>query len=132
MRRAWADDPLLFQLDFETSGLSIMENHIVEIGLLNDLSSAVFSTVVCPPLLIEGPTVHGISNDELQAGPVFGQAFQRMLDFVTGSCESLLEDNFDSSDDEVAQPILKNSGVQVVICAHNGTAMMDADAFNDI
>ena len=127
-RQACTDDPLVFMLDFETSGLSIMEHHIVEIGLLNDLSSAVFSTVVCPPVLIEGPAVHGISNDELLAGPMFGEAIQRMLSFVEGSCESLLEDNFDSSDDEAAQPILKDGRVQAVICAQNGAAMTDDDA----
>ena len=84
--------------------------------------------MVCSPVLIERPAVHGISNDELLAGPTFGEAIQRMLSFVEGSCESLLEDNFDSSDDEVAQPVLKEKPVQVIICSHNGAIMTHDDA----
>ena len=62
------NDPLLFFLDLETTGLNVLKNHIVELALLNDLSSAVYSTVVCPPVFAEGPTVHGIPDDELCEG----------------------------------------------------------------
>ena len=53
--------------DFETSGLDLAGNNIVEIGLLDD-SGARFQTVVCPPVFVDGPAVHGISNEELAEG----------------------------------------------------------------
>ena len=43
------DDAIVVYLDFETTGLDVMEHNIVEIGLVEHSSSAVFSTVVCPP-----------------------------------------------------------------------------------
>jgi hypothetical protein len=49
-------DPLLFFLDFETSGLDILTDHIVEIGVLCEHSEC-FSTVICPPVFKDGPAV---------------------------------------------------------------------------
>ena len=44
------DDAIVVYLDFETTGLDVMEHNIVEINLVEHSNSAVFSTVVCPPL----------------------------------------------------------------------------------
>ena len=57
---ASADDFLVFYLDFETSGLNVLEHHIVEIGVLCE-NLACFSTVVCPQVMSEEVAVHGIS-----------------------------------------------------------------------
>ena len=51
------DDYLLFYLDFETSGLDIIEHHIVEIGMLCE-NLECFQTVVCPLVFPEEVQVH--------------------------------------------------------------------------
>ena len=61
------NNAIVAYLDFETTGLDVMEHNIVEIGIVEHSSSAVFSTVVCPPKF-ETNTVHGISDDELREG----------------------------------------------------------------
>ena len=68
------EDPLLFYLDFETSGLNVLQDHIVEIGVLCEHSEC-FSTVVCPPVFGDGPNVHSILDEELREGPSFAEAF---------------------------------------------------------
>ena len=80
----------VFYLDFETSGLDVLTESIVEIGLLDESSNAVFSTVVRPPALPgDEPTVHGISSEELAEGPTFAEAFERLLRLaLNGSCAS--------------------------------------------
>lgn len=47
-------------LDLETSGLSVLTDHIVEIGVVDEYG-ATFSTVVRPPIMPAGPAVHGIA-----------------------------------------------------------------------
>ena len=44
-------DARVFYLDFETTGLDVLSESIVEIGLLDGLGNAVFSIVVRPPVL---------------------------------------------------------------------------------
>ena len=63
-------EPVLIYLDFETSGLSVTGDFIVEVGLLEHANHAVFSSVVCPPVFGEGPNVHGIEESELKEGCV--------------------------------------------------------------
>ena len=112
------DDYLLFYLDFETSGLDIIEHHIVEIGMLCE-NLECFQTVVCPPVFPEEVQVHGITNDELKQGPQFVDAYQRMCRFCENLAEMALADD-ESSDDEVAAATLRESPPRVLICAHNG------------
>ena len=61
---------VLFYLDYETTGLDVVNDHVVEVGVVTE-SGACFSTVVCPPVLAQGPAVHGIPNAELIEGPSF-------------------------------------------------------------
>ena len=61
-------EPVLIYLDFETSGLSVTGDFIVEVGLLDHANHAVFSSVVCPSVFGEGPNVHGIEDSELKEG----------------------------------------------------------------
>ena len=73
--------PIVLYIDFETSGLDVPSDHIVEIGLLSEQGQC-FSTVVRPPGLKPGPHIHGIDNEELSQRRWFWEAFTRMLDFV--------------------------------------------------
>ena len=84
-------------------------NNIVEIGLLDD-DGARFQTVVCPPVFVEGPAVHGIPNEELAQGPDFAEAFARMRAFI----EYLLDMAVDASGQRLLErPV-------ALIAAHNG------------
>ncbi len=117
---ATVDDYLLFYLDFETSGLDIIEHYIVEIGVLCE-SAACFQTVVCPPVFAEAVQVRGIPNEELKQRPTFVEAFLRMFRFCENLAEMALADD-DSSDDEVTTASLRGTPPRVLICAHNGRA----------
>ena len=64
------EDPLLFYLDFETTGFDVLRDHIVEIGVLCK-TYEYFSTMLCPPIFGDGPNVHDIEKDELREGPTF-------------------------------------------------------------
>ena len=66
------DDAIVVFLDFETTRLDVMAYNIVEIGLVEHASNAVFSTVVCPPKF-EANAVHGINDDELETVQNFHQ-----------------------------------------------------------
>lgn len=111
-------DALVLYLDFETSGLDIFEDHIVEVGLLC-ASGECFSTVCCPPIMTPGPHVHGIPDEELVLGPSFPQAFKRMTEFVDALLLISVQSD-DSSDDEVPPLCFKDSPPEVVLVAHNG------------
>ena len=112
----------VFYLDFETSGLDVLTESIVEIGLLDESSNAVFSTVVRPPALPGGePTVHGISSEELAEGPTFAEAFERLLRFAQSVVEMSLEEDSDSSCGEiVTTQALKENPPAIIVAAHNG------------
>ena len=109
-------DALVVYLDFETSGLDIFTDHIVEAGLLSETGEC-FATVCCPPVLTPGPHVHGISDEELAVGPTFIQMIQRMIDFLNGLLLTSVPLD-DSSDDEISQ--LRFSDPELVLVAHNG------------
>ena len=85
-RKTIVKDPLLFYLDFETTGLDVLHDHIVEIGVLCEHSEC-FSTVVRPLKFGDGPNVHGIEDEELREGPSFSEAFWRLYRF----CENIAE-----------------------------------------
>ena len=112
----------VFYLDFETTGLDVISDSIVEIGLLDETGSAVFSTVVRPPVLPSGePTVHGIAPEELADGPTFAVAFTRLVRFVQNVVEMVLVDGSDSSVGEADDvPALRENPPAVLIAAHNG------------
>ena len=98
-------------------------DHIVEIGVLEHATQAVYSTVVCPPVFSSGDVepVHGISDEELKQGPDFKSAFRRMTSFLENIIVMAVQDMSDSSDDDFgAQPALKEQPPQIVIVAHNG------------
>ena len=111
-------DVVFFFLDFETSGLDIFADHIVEFGLLCS-SGECFATVCCPPTMTPGPHVHGIENDELAKGPCFEEAFTRMVQFVEWRLMLSMESD-DSSEDEIPATRFKDERPSPVMVAHNG------------
>ena len=115
-------DARVFFLDFETTGLDVLSESIVEIGLLDGLGNAVFSTVVRPPVLPgDEPAVHGIGPAELMAGPTFAEACRRLLRFVENIVEMALAEDSDSSACEGSyMPALREKPPAVVLVAHNG------------
>ena len=99
----------------------MLTEYIVEIGLLDNGSGAVFNTVVRPPRMPgDDPTVHGISPEELRHGPDFAEAFRRMVQFLTSSVEMALAEATDSSGEELAAPALPEQPPGILIAAHNG------------
>ena len=100
----------------------MLTESIVEIGLLDESSNAVFSTVVRPPALPgDEPTVHGISSEELAEGPTFAEAFERLLRFAQSVVEMSLEEDSDSSCGEiVTTQALKEHPPAIIVAAHNG------------
>ena len=114
---------MLFYIDFETSGLDVLTDNIVEIGLLRHSDGASFQTVVRPPVLpSEGPTVHGISPAELCAGPGFREGFTRMVQFIEACTSMALEQADGDSSDEERCDVAALACVQPrpVLVAHNG------------
>ena len=115
-------DAKLFYLDFETTGLNVLTESIVEIGLLDESGNAIFSTVVRPPVLSGDETpVHGISSEELADGPTFAEAFERLVRFAQSVVEMSLEEDSDSSCGEiVTTQALKDNLPTISVAAHNG------------
>ena len=109
---------LVLYIDFETSGLDVMTDHIVEIGLLSE-GGQCFSTVIRPPDLKPGPHVHGIDNEELCQGPCFHQAFARMIDFVQ-HLQLVNVETSESSEDELKGTCFKQPDPEILLVAHNG------------
>ena len=106
-------------LDLETSGLSILTDNIVEIGVVDEYG-ATFSTVVRPPILPAGPTVHGIDESELRQGPTLACAFERLARFLDNLAENVVSDGESSADELMALPSLKSELPSVALVAHNG------------
>ena len=58
-------DFCIFWLDFETSGLDVLWDEILEVALTEDASKAQFATTVRPIHVPDGPPgIHGIEKDE--------------------------------------------------------------------
>ena len=111
-------DTLVLYIDFETSGLDVLSDHIVEIGVLSEQGQC-FSTVVRPPVLKPGPHVHGIDNEELSQGPCFREAFTRMVEFVQ-NLQMIAMETGESSDDELPTARFKQPASEIMLVAHNG------------
>ena len=93
-------DFCIFWLDFETSGLDVLHDEILEVALTDDRSNAQFATTVRPIHVPDGPPgVHGIEKYELLTSPPFHDVFPRMLSFLNSIVENSLEES-DSSDED--------------------------------
>jgi DNA polymerase III epsilon subunit-like protein len=121
VQSAPTENILVTFLDLETTGLSLADDRIVEIGALALLSGAAFSTVVKPVgAQSSAASVHGIEDSELEQGPLFTEAFERLVHFLDTLSETAMASDGESSADEL-QP-LKVRAEPPVIClaAHNG------------
>ena len=116
----------VFYLDFESTGLDVFNDQIVEIGVVEARSGAAFATTVQPrgPLVELGQNVHGISAAEIMHGPKFAVVFDRLRSFLNIVVDNALE-NSDSESDGHAEPDpprLKFPSPQIVLVAHNGSS----------
>jgi len=110
---------MLFYLDLETSGLDLLADEIVEIAVMSSCGH-IFSTVCRPSVLPDGPSVHGIPNDELRLGPSFSQALTRLYKFMGDVVEMTVLDEALSDDDSSSGPVLRDSPPTPLVIAHNG------------
>lgn len=113
-----ATAPILVYIDLETTGLSLASADIVEIGALAE-SRAAFQTVVRPATLPSDAGVHGISPEEIAAGPSVIEALARLTAFLEHLSEAALSDD-GSSDEGSALPRLRSRVPAVLLAAHNG------------
>ena len=115
------DNMLVTLIDLETTGLSLADDRIVEIGALALKSGLAFATVVKPIGAQSSATcVHGIEESELEQGPLFTEAFERLVQFLDTLSETAMASDGESSEDEL--PPLKVRAEPPLIClaAHNG------------
>ena len=114
------DNALFVFVDLETTGLSIADDSIVEIGC-TDLQGASFGVVVRPPDLSRASaasSVHGIDLKEIERGAPFPEAFSNLVDFLDNLSRTIPEED-DSSDDECASQTRFRETATIVLVGHN-------------
>ena len=116
-------DAVTVFIDLETTGLSVLSDHIVEIGAI-DAEGVVFTTVVNPLVTSNGLAVHGISDAELLEGPTFPEAFRRLVYFLESLADNAFSTDSEDSSVELTQeprlPHVREKSPDVLIVAHNG------------
>ena len=117
------EPPLLFFIDFETTGLSVTHHQIVEFGVIS-AHGAVFSTVVKPETASDpaAAAVYGIPDDELQNGPSFCVAFLRFVEFVDKCTRNYALElaTRGADEDSLTQSSLGDVEPRLWMIAHNG------------
>ena len=116
----------VFYLDFETSGLDVLTDEIVEVAVTEE-SGAQFASTVSPAKLPGDDSVHGICPSELLASPRFGAVFDSLLDFLCSVVERPVADAGSSDDEQdvVFPPSAPESPRTVLLAAHNGSRQND-------
>ena len=107
-------------IDFETTGLDITRDRIVEIGATS--ANGNFATVVYPGVKSES-AVHGIDEEELAQGPTFPVAWGRFVAFVEGLVNAAIHEDSDTDDDTDdlrCLPRPPETSPAVLLVAHNG------------
>ena len=105
-------------LDFETTGLDVARDRIVEIGAA--ASNGNFSTVVSPGIP-SSSAVHGIEEEELVQGPAFPTAWMRFVTFAEGLANAAVQENSGDSEDDSPRLLRPPDEPPVVLlAAHNG------------
>lgn len=113
------DDGVVFYVDLETTGLSILDDGIVEMAAVEMVTGAAFATVV-RSTCSSTAAVHGIEQSEIDQGPPFEIAFRRMVHFIENIAATALLEDSDSSCDELPTTRLRHAVPDVVVAAHNG------------
>ena len=122
------DQIVVFMLDLETTGVDIVNDYIVEIAAVHAhgdirMKGEAFSTTVCAdPDVVrsrgkEAFKVHGITDEEIQQGPTFKEAWTRFLKWVDDVANNATKDS--DSEDTMGIPMLIEDPI-VVMVAHNG------------
>ena len=105
-------------VDFESTGLDIARDRIVEIGAA--ATNGNFATVVSPGVPSMS-TVHGIEEEELAHGPTFPVAWSRFIEFAEGVANTAVQDSSsDTDDDNLSLPRPPEETPTVLLVAHNG------------
>ena len=121
-------------LDLETTGVDITKDRIVEFAAVQafpngTLPGLTFDTTVAVELSIletrgqEAAKVHGISLQEIHAGPAFPQVWHRFICFVESLSNICIQNISLDSDDEQgmsALPAISEEPPLILIAAHNG------------
>ena len=112
---------LVVFIDLETTGLSLTSDRIVEIGALALKGGAAFATVVKPVGEQSSATcVHRIESTELEKGPSFPEAFDRLLHFLDNLSETAMASDDESSEDEPLPLKVRPEPPAICLAAHNG------------
>ena len=113
-------DAVVAYIDLETDSLDVLSGSIVEIAALVANSRAVFSTVVNPGHRgsQEAFAVHGIPREELQQGPSFPEAFQRLDGFLRFASLSVLASDSDSDGGDFPATAMK-ADLEIALVGHN-------------
>jgi len=116
-------------LDLETTGVDISLDRVVELAAVHCPADSRFfgggfSTVVRvePELLLErgaaAQAVHGISNEEISAGPDFHVAWSRFLSWLEELLNSAVVDTADSDEEDWETRLLPDPPV-LLLAGHN-------------
>ena len=115
------NDVAVFYLDFETSGLDVLSDEVVEVGVTEEETSAQFATTILPTHVPNSPAVHGIGPEELHTSVRFNVAFDFLVKFLRGISEEALVDATSSDEEgESALPSVRFPPRTVLLAAHNG------------
>ena len=118
-------------LDLETTGVSVVNDRIVELAavqiLPSNLPGCSFSTTVWVETDIleargqEAARVHGIAQVEMAVSPTFPEVWCAFLCFIDALTNFHIQDSSSDSDDELRElPLIAEEPPVVLIGAHNG------------
>ena len=109
-------------IDFETTGLDVWRDEIVEVGAAEALTGSVFSSVVSASSVPAGPPVHGIDREEIAQGPPFPEVWRRFTAFAEELVAMTVVEDSESSQDAPHSPLpsLPEDPPVLVLAAHNG------------
>ena len=118
-------------LDLETTGVSVVEDRIVELAavqiLPSNLPGCAFSATVFVETEIietrgqEAAQVHGIGQAEIAVSPTFPQVWCAFLRFIDSLSNFHIQEHASDSDDDPRElPVIAEEPPVILIGAHNG------------